>query len=63
MQIKTNREGDVFNSTYLVVMIGETTYRLSESIDGRLTINKTDKTGIDDYIKVHPRSGNEIDVS
>ncbi len=63
MQIKTNREGDVFNSTYLTVIIGETTYRISETVDGRLTINKTDKTGTDDYIKVHPRSGNEIDVS
>ena len=29
----------------------------------RLTVNKISIDGNDDYIRVHPRSGNEIDVS
>jgi len=38
-------------------------YRLSESNDGKLTINKISLDGTDDCVRIHHRSGNEIELS
>lgn len=62
MKIKTNRSTDPIENNYLIIYIGEDVYRITESIDGKLSINKT-SDGDTDMIRVHPRSGNEIDIS
>jgi len=46
----------------VIIHIGQERYRLTESVDGRLTINKISE-GENDSINVHPRYANEIDVS
>jgi hypothetical protein len=46
----------------IIIYIGEDTYRLNESVDGRLTVNKT-SDGMQENISVHPRYANEIDIS
>ena len=46
----------------LIVYIGDDRYRISETIDGRLCINKT-SDGETDLVRVHPRSGNELELS
>lgn len=63
MKIQTKRQEEFIDVTNATIEINGNRYRLSETIDGRLTINKISLDGNDDYIKVHPRSGNEIDVS
>lgn len=42
------------------VIIGTNTYHLSESIDGKLNINKSD--GDDGALQVFPRSSNVIEI-
>ena len=63
MKIQTKRQEDFIDVTTATIEINGNRYRLSETIDGRLTINKISIDGNDDYIRVHPSSGNEIDVS
>lgn len=63
MKIQTKRQEEFIDVTTATIEIKGNRYRLSETIDGRLTINKISLDGNDDYIKIHPRSGNEIDVS
>lgn len=63
MKIQTKRQEEFIDVTTATIEINGNRYRLSETIDGRLTINKISNDGNDDYIRVHPRSGNEIDVS
>ena len=48
---------------HLDITIGISQYRLSESIDGKLTINKSDLSGTGaTAISIYPRVSNEIDV-
>ncbi len=63
MKIQIKRQEEFIDLTTATIEINGNRYRLSETIDGRLTINKISLDGNDDYIKIHPRSGNEIDVS
>ena len=63
MKIQTKRQEEFIDVATATIEINGNRYRLSETIDGRLTINKISIDGNDDYIRVHPRSGNEIDVS
>jgi hypothetical protein len=63
MKIQIKRQEEFIDVTTATIEINGNRYRLSETIDGRLTINKISLDGNDDYIKIHPRSGNEIDVS
>lgn len=63
MKIQTKRQEDFIDITTATIEINGNRYRLYETIDGRLTVNKISIDGNDDYIRVHPRSGNEIDVS
>ena len=63
MKIRTKRqekEKEVVGM--LVVYIGDDRYRISETIDGRLCINKT-SDGETDLIRIHPRSGNEVELN
>jgi len=62
MKIKIERQGEIVENKYLVIYIGEDRYRISESIDGKLCINKT-SDGDSDLVQIHPRSGNEIELS
>jgi hypothetical protein len=63
MKIQTKRQEEFIDVTTATIEINGNRYRLSETFDGRLTVNKISIDGNDDYIRVHPRSGNEIDVS
>jgi hypothetical protein len=63
MTIRTERtKREAIEVKWLTVYIGEDTYRLSETIDGRLEVIKTTNS-IDQSLRVHPRSGNEIEIS
>ena len=63
MKIRTKRQSEEKEDVkMLVVYIGDDRYRISESIDGRLCINKT-SNGETDLVRVHPRSGNEVELS
>ena len=42
------------------IRIGENTYLLSESVDGKLNVNKSD--GDDGNISVHPRYANVVEL-
>jgi hypothetical protein len=61
MKVKLKRDDEPTEVKMVRVMIGNTTYRLDESVDGKLTINKTTDDDIQSLM-VFPRSGNEIDV-
>ena len=63
MQIRTERGTEERTDVkMLVVYIGDDRYRISESVDGRICINKT-SDGETDLIRIHPRSGNEIELN
>ena len=63
MKIQLKRDGEILEIKNFAIEVNGNRYRISETIEGRVTINKVSIDGDDDYIKVHPRSGNEIDVS
>jgi len=63
MKIQIKRDEEYIEVRNATIEINGNRYRLSESIDGRLTINKISLDGTDDYMRVHPKSGNEIDIS
>ena len=62
MKIKTKRNGEVNHTDYLIVYIGQERYRITESIDGKMNVNKG-SDGNSDLITVHPRTANEIELS
>lgn len=62
MKIQIKRQEEFIEVTNATIEINGNRYRLSESIDGRLIVNKISIDGNDDYIRIYPRSGNEIEV-
>lgn len=62
MKYKTTREEELSETKMITIIIGEDTYRITESNDGKLNINKTSNSN-DDLIRIHPRTGNEIELS
>lgn len=63
MEIRTTRQTEEKTEvSILIVYISEDRYTLKETNDGRLQINKV-SDGESDLIKIHPRSGNEIELS
>lgn len=62
MKIRTIRNVDPEEVNLLVVYIGEDWYRITESIDGKLNINKS-SDGDNELISIHPRMANEIEIS
>jgi len=63
MKVKLKTEENFTDSKFITIEINGCRYRLSETIDKRLKVNKISLDGCDDYIRVHPTSGNEIDLS
>jgi hypothetical protein len=63
MKIQVKRDNEYIEVRNATIEINGNRYRLSETIDGRLTVNKISLDGTDDYMRVHPKSGNEIDIS
>ena len=62
MKIKTVRDEEPVEVKLITIYIGEERFRISESVDGKLNINKY-SDGDSDLIKIHPRTGNEIELS
>lgn len=63
MEIRTTRQTEEKqNVNILIVYIGDDRYSLKETNDGRLQIIKV-SDGESDLIKIHPRTGNEIELS
>ena len=62
MKFKKERDEEPIEVKVITIYIGEERFRLSESIDGRLSINKY-SDGYSDLIQIHPRTGNEIELS
>lgn len=63
MEIRTTRQTEEKTKVdILIIYIGEDRYSLKETNDGRLQINKV-SDGETDLVKIHPRSGNEIELS
>jgi len=61
MKVTTKRGEEPIESNNVTIKIGNTTYRLSESVDGRLNINKTTTESMESLL-VHPRYSNEIEL-
>ncbi len=62
MKFKKERDEEPIEVKIITIYIGEERFRLSESIDGKLNINKY-SDGDSDLIKINPRTGNEIELS
>lgn len=62
MKFKTVREEEPVEVKLITIYIGEERFRISESVDGKLNINKY-SDGDSDLIKIQPRTGNEIELS
>lgn len=63
MRVQTKRDSEFLELSKVTIEIGNYSYRISESVDGQLVVNKISHDGTDDYMRVYPRSGNEIQVS
>ena len=62
MKYKIERDDEPKELSRITIYIGLERYRLTESNDDKLTINKM-SDGDGDNMQVHPRYANEIDVS
>ena len=62
MKLKKERHEEPIDVKIITIYIGEERFRLSESIDGKLSINKY-SDGDSDLIKIHPLTGNKIELS
>jgi hypothetical protein len=62
MKFKIHRDIEPVDIDILTIYIGDERFRLSESKDGKLNIIKY-SDGQSDLIKIHPRTGNEIELS
>lgn len=62
MKFKTVRDEEPVEVKLITIYIGEERFRISESVDGKLNINKY-SDGDSDLIKIYPRTGNEIELS
>ena len=62
MKILTKRGEEPQEVTRVTITIGNTNYYLTESVDGKLTVNKTTTDGLNELLWVNPRSGNEIEL-
>ena len=63
MKVKLKREENFTDFESVTIEINGNRYRLSETVDKRLKVNKISLDCCDDYIRVHPCTGNEIDLS
>lgn len=61
MTVTTKRGDEPQEVKMVTIQIGNSTYRCTESVDGKLNINKTTKDDME-LMLVNPRSGNEIEI-
>jgi hypothetical protein len=62
MKYTTKKHGDeTIQTDKIIIYIGEDRYRLTESVDGKLNINKI-SDGLSDNININPRYANEIEI-
>ena len=62
MKFRTSREEELVFAKMITISIGEETYRITETVDGKLNINKTSDSD-DELMRIYPRTGNEIELS
>lgn len=61
MKVKLKRDEQPKECNFIEVSIGSDRFKISESVDGKLNINKI---SLDDTeIKIFPRHSNEIELS
>lgn len=60
MEVEVKSTSGTKEIRYINITIGNNRYRVSESIDGKLCINKSD--GDDGSLMVFPRTSNEIEL-
>ena len=63
MKIQLKRQEDFIYVKIATIEINGNLYRLSETNEGRLNINKVSLDCTNDCVMIHPRSGNEIELS
>lgn len=61
MKVKYNIVNDLENVKHIDINIGEHTYRISESIDNKLNINKSSDSS-DEILRIYPRYSNVIEI-
>jgi len=63
MEVKYNRNEELENVKHLDITIGDHTYRISESVDQKMTINKqTNSDSAEEALMVFPRYANQVDI-
>lgn len=62
MKVTTKRGDEPQETKMVIIKIGDTTFRCTESVDGKLNVNKTTEDGMLELLLVNPRSGNEIEI-
>lgn len=62
MKILTKRGEEPQEVTRVTITIGNTNYYLTESVDGKLNVNKITTDGLNELLLINPRSGNEIEL-
>ena len=65
MKLTTKRDEQPKEVDRVVIYIGDVRYRLSESVDGKLTVNKYNEGELEkdsEVLKIFPRTGNEIEI-
>lgn len=62
MKILNKRGEEPQEVTRVTITIGNTNYYLTESIEGKLNVNKTTTDGLNELLLINPRSGNEIEL-
>lgn len=61
MKFTKGRDEEPVEVKIITIHIGEERFRMSETIDGRLNVNKY-SDGDSDLMNIHPRTGNEIEL-
>lgn len=65
MKFTTKRDEQPQEVDRVVIYIGDNRYRLTESVDGKLTVNKYcdgELAKDSEVVKIYPRTGNEIEL-
>ena len=63
MKYTTGRHGDTaIETSKVIIYIGEDRYRMTQSVDGKLNVNKI-SDGDSDKIRVWPCYANEIEIN
>ena len=63
MKLKLNREDNSQEVKRIYLEIGDNMFTLTETVDGKLNVNKVSIERNKDILSVFPRSGNEIQLN